>query len=170
MNIHPIAHILDICDLIFSSCSLSTVYANRIMQRHPTPLQVITPRARKGGPKEHRTKLNWRRETHSVTYVPGLSTLSDLSRIEAQPPPSFLCCPRPPSHHPSSRTSVSLILALHLLPLSTPFWPYDTHPFFPHAQTISILSDLLYSMAHSLSTPAQLIENLYFVLILHTKN
>ena len=29
---------------------------------------------------------------------------------------------------------------------STPFWPYDTHPFFPHAQAISILSDLLYSL------------------------
>ena len=39
------------------------------------------------------------RETHFVTYVPMLSTLSDLSRIVAQPPPSFLCCPRPPSHH-----------------------------------------------------------------------
>ena len=25
---------------------------------------------------------------------------------------------------------------------ATSFWPYDTHPFFPHAQTISILSDL----------------------------
>ena len=29
---------------------------------------------------------------------------------------------------------------------STPFWQYGTHPFFPHAQTISILSDLLYSL------------------------
>ena len=49
------------------------------------------------------TKQKWQRETHSVTYVPGLSTLSDLSRIDAQPPPSFLCCPRPPSHHTSSQ-------------------------------------------------------------------
>ena len=34
--------------------------------------------------------------------------------------------------------------ALHRHPPSTPFWPYGTHPFIPHAQTISILSDLFY--------------------------
>ena len=34
----------------------------------------------------------------------------------------------------------------HWLQPSTPFWPYGNHPFFPHAQTISILSDLLYSL------------------------
>ena len=61
-------------------------------------------------------------------------------------PPSFLCCPRPRSHHLSSLTSVSLIPALHLLPTSTPFQTYGTHPFFPHAQTISILSVMLYSL------------------------
>ena len=43
---------------------------------------------------------------------------------------------RPPSHHPSSLTSVSLVPALHLLPPSTPFWPYGTYPFFILAQTI----------------------------------
>ena len=31
INIHPLAHILDICTLIFSSCVLFTVYPNRIM-------------------------------------------------------------------------------------------------------------------------------------------
>ena len=145
-NIHPLAHILDICALIFSSCALFTVYPNRIMKRHPTPLQVITTIAWEGGPKEHRAKQNWPRETHSVTYVPGLSTLFGLSRIDAQHPQSFLSCPRPPTHHPSRLTSVSLVPTLHLLPPSTPFWSYDTHPFFPHAQTISVLSDLLYSL------------------------
>ena len=35
-NIHILAHILDICDFIFSSCTLFTVYLNRIMLRHPT--------------------------------------------------------------------------------------------------------------------------------------
>ena len=84
---------------------------------------MITTRAREGGSKDHRAKQKWPRETHSVTYVPGLSTLSDLSRIVAQPPPSFLCCPWPASHNPSSPTSVYLVPALHLLS-STPFWPY----------------------------------------------
>ena len=32
-NIHPLAHILDTCALIFSSCTLFTVYPNRIMFR-----------------------------------------------------------------------------------------------------------------------------------------
>ena len=48
--------------------------------------------------------------------------------------------------HASRLTSVSFIFAIHLLPPSTLFWPYGTHPFFPHAQTVSILSDLLYSL------------------------
>ena len=93
-----------------------------------------------------RAKQKWLRETHSVTYAPGLSTLYYLSRIVAQPPPSFLCCSRPPSHHPSSLTPVYLVPALHLLPLSTTFWSSGAHPFFPHAQTISLLNDPLYSL------------------------
>ena len=108
---------------------------------------MITTRAREGGPKEHRAKQKWPRETHSVTYVLGLSTLSDLLRINAQSPPSFLCCPMPPSHHPSRIISVSLVPALHLFLPSSPFRPYDTHPFIPQAQTISILSDLHYSLS-----------------------
>ena len=43
-----------------------------------------------GLPKEHRAKQKWSRKTHSVAYVPGLSTLPDLSRIEwrARVPPA----------------------------------------------------------------------------------
>ena len=122
--------------------SLSQPY----LEWHPSSLQVITTGAREGHPKEHRAMLKLTRETHSVTYVPGLYTLSDLLHIDAQLSPSFLCCLRPPSHHPSSLTSVSLLLVLHWLRPPTPFWPYGTHPFFPHSQTISILSDLLYSL------------------------
>ena len=135
INIHPLAHILDICALIFISCAI--FYHNRIVQRHPTPLQEITTRAWDGGPKEHRAKQKWPRETHSVTYVLGLSTLSDLLRVD----PSLhrhSRCPRPHSNHPPSVSSISLV--------PIPFWPYDTHPFFPHAKTISILPDQLYSL------------------------
>ena len=88
----------------------------------------------------------WPCETHSVRYAPGLYTLSYLFCIVAQHLLSFLCCPRPSSHHPSSLTLVYLIPALHLLLPSTPFWPYGTHPLFPHAQIISILHDPLYSL------------------------
>ena len=100
-NIHSKAHLLDTCALLFSSSFQPLPF-------QPTPLQVLTTRAREGGPKEHRAKQKWPRETHSVTYAPWLSTLSYLSRIVAQPPPSFLSCPRPPSYHPSSLTSVYL--------------------------------------------------------------
>ena len=90
INIHPLVHILNICALIFSSCALFTVY--------PTPLQWWDA-------EEHRAKQKWQRETHSVTYVPGLSTLSDLAQL----PSSFLCYPRTPSLHSSRLTSVSLV-------------------------------------------------------------
>ena len=101
-------------------------------------------------------QAKWPREIRSVTYVPGLSTLSDLSRIVAHPPPSFLCFLRPPSHHPLSLTSVSLARVSHWLRALTPFWQYGTHLFFPHAQTISALSDLLYSLTPYSSYPTHL--------------
>ena len=37
----------------------------------------------------------------------------------------------PPSHHPSSLTSASLVPVPHWLRPSTPFWPNGNHPFFP---------------------------------------
>ena len=46
----------------------------------------------------------------------------------------------------SSRITVSFAPVLHLLRPSIPFWSYGTHLFFHRAQTISILSDLLYSL------------------------
>ena len=107
---------------------------------------MITTRARELGPEEHRAKEKWPCETHPVTYAQRLSTLSYFLLIVAQLPPSFHCCPRSPSHHPSSITSVYLVRDLLLLPPSTPLWSYSTHTFFPHVQTISIFSDPLYSL------------------------
>ena len=78
-NIHPLAHILNTCALIFSY--LRTFYS--LSQPHFYPIQVITTRAPEGGPKEHTAKQKWERETHSVTDVPGLSTLSNLSIVHA---------------------------------------------------------------------------------------
>ena len=126
---------------------------------------MITTRAREGGPKEHREKQKWPSETHSVTYLPGLSTLSDLSRIDAQPPPSFHCCPRPPSHHPSSLTSVSLVPSLNLLPPSKPFWPYGTHPFFhmPKPSQYSLICSTRKLRFYSSSPTHRFIPNYPFV-------
>ena len=86
----------------------------------------------------HLTKSNFGLPLTSLSLVFTTNTLLAIS------------CPfiltTLPSHHPFSLTSVSLVPALHWLRPSTPFWPYGTHVFFPHAQTISILSDLLYSL------------------------
>ena len=36
---------------------------------HPSPLHVITTRAREGGPKEHRAKQRWPRETYFIIFI-----------------------------------------------------------------------------------------------------
>ena len=113
-----------------------------LSQLHPSPLHVITTRAWEGGPKEHRAKQKWPRETHSVTYVPGLSTLCSLLLIAAQPPPSLLCCPMPPSHHPSNPTQVSHLPVPHRkLRPSTSFWRYGTQ--FETIETILFPQDMI---------------------------
>ena len=109
---------------------------------------MASPRkAREGGPKEHRAKQKWPREANSVTYAPGLST---LSHNVAQPKQLFLSRPTP-SIQPNlslPRTRPPLNSAINTLLV------YSTHPFVPHAQTFSILSDLTYSTRYSLSIPA----------------
>ena len=130
-TIHPLAHILNTCTLIFSSCVIFTVYPNRVMQRHPTPLKVKTTRAREGGPKEHRAKH-------------GRVKLIQLHMYQDSPLFPIFCALTRSLHRHSSVAQghlhtihpaypVSLVPALHLLPPSTPFWPYGAHPFFRHA-------------------------------------
>ena len=63
-----------------------------------------------------------------------LSTPCCLSGIVEHPPPSSLCCPRPPSHHLSNLTSV------YPVPASA----YFHHQYPLCVQTITILSDPLY--------------------------
>ena len=94
----------------------------------------------------------WNSFSYIIMYQLGLSTLSDLSRLDLQPPPSFLYCARPHSHHPSSLTSVSLLPALQLLPPSAPFWPYGTPPFSTCPNHLNTPWSAL--LANSLSIPA----------------
>ena len=64
----------------------------------------------KGGPNEHRNEATMT-TSYSIIYIaPGLSTPSYRLRISAQPSPSSLCCPSPPSRHPSNLTSVYLVI------------------------------------------------------------
>ena len=64
------------------------------------------------------------------------------------------------SRHPSNLNSAYSVPALHLYPPSTPFWPYGTYPFSPRAQSISILTDSLYSPTLSFSQPC--IANIFY--------
>ena len=113
INIHHLAHILDICALILTSCLFfSLSQPHHVTASHPSP----GDNHQSTGGRSERTQVV---RKNSFSYiVPGLSALSDLSRIDSKPPPSFFCCPRPPSHHPSTPTSISLVPALHLLPPS----------------------------------------------------
>ena len=142
-NIHPLAHILHTCALISVVAPFLQFIPAASCNGIPALSMWYPPEHGRAVRKNTGPNKNWPRETHSVIYVPGLSTLSNLLRIVTQPPPSFLYCPRPPLHHPSRLTSVSLSQT-NLS--SIPLWPYGTHPVFPHAETISILSNLLYSL------------------------
>ena len=121
-TIHPLAHIL-------GSCAFTSVVAP-FLQFIPTPsCNGIPPLSRcNKSPERGRavrrntgTTQKWPREIQSSTYGPELSTPFYLSRIVAQSPRSSLCCPKPPSHLQSNRTSVYPVPALHLLPPSSPF-------------------------------------------------
>ena len=58
------------------------------------------------------------------------------------PPPSSLCCPRPPSHHPSNLTSFYPVPAFHLLPPSTLIAIRDIH-------SLHVSKSSQYSLIHS---------------------
>ena len=101
--------------LCLDSCVLLTVYPNGIMQRHPTPLQVITTRARKGGPEEYRAKQKWPRETHCYIRTRALHSFQSFAHWRA----AFTVIPLLPKAtftQSISLSSVSLVPALHLLP------------------------------------------------------
>ena len=101
------APVLDI-----SSCTLLTVsQPHHVPASHPSPGDNNHSAVR----KNTGTKQKWLHETQSSTYVPGLSTPSNLSRIESQFPPSSLCWTRPSSHHFPNLTSVYPVPDLHHL-------------------------------------------------------
>ena len=104
---------------------------------------MITTRARERGPKEYRDKQNGsvkliQLHMHQGSVLFPIYCLAAYTDIPLLPKVTFT--------HPSSLTSVYIVPVLHLLPPSIPVWPYGTHPFFLNAQSISILSDPLYSL------------------------
>ena len=112
INIHPLAKTLDTWALIFSSCGLLQFIPTGSCNGIPPLSRWYITGAYESGPKQHRAKQKWPRE--KLSYICS-RTLHSFRSIVAQSPPSFLCCPRPPSHHPSSITSVYLVPALNTL-------------------------------------------------------
>ena len=108
-NIHTLVHVVGTCDLI---SVLFTVYANRIMERHPTPLQVIRYQAREGSPKEYGNKAKTA-AAPSIIYICTKALHSFLSLaychatcsvIHLLPEVTFTLCIQPnlglPRNHP----------------------------------------------------------------------
>ena len=68
LNTLPLAQMPGNSALIFSSCATFTVYPNRIMQRHPTPLQVIIHQS--VGMRSERTQCHAKMAAlNSIIYI-----------------------------------------------------------------------------------------------------
>ena len=101
-NIHLLAHTLGTCASISVQlcCFYSLLQHQHVTASHSSPDEQ-PPERRKVVLKNRGNKQKRTRETKSSTWAPVLGT-PHFSRIVAQPPSSFLCCPRPPSHHLSN--------------------------------------------------------------------
>ena len=144
-NVHPLAHIVDTCNLIFSSCALFTVYHNLIMKWHPTPLQVITTRAREGGPKEHR-EMQKMASWNSFSYICTRALHSFVFFVHWRAVSSVIpLLPKATFTHLSSLTSVYLVPATPLTTAINTLVAIRYSSILSTCQTISTLSDPLYS-------------------------
>ena len=67
INIDPLAHTLDNCALILSSCAIFTVYPNHLTKRHSPPSPGDNHQSVGGRSVRTKGKANWPCETHPVT-------------------------------------------------------------------------------------------------------
>ena len=145
-------YLLLLCDLSYMLAPITVPYLQFIpiasWNQHATPHQVITTEHwRAVWSTQCQAKMaGWNSFSYKCTW---LSTLSNLSRIVMQPPPSFLCCPAiatftpsiqdnlgPPRTHPLLTSTIITLLAIWYSLIFSTF----TNP-------ISVLSDLLYSLS-----------------------
>ena len=140
LKIHTLAHILDTCPFIFSNCALFTVYHNCIPPLSP---QVITTRAREGSQKEHRAK----QKRNSLSYICTRAFHSFLPFAYYRT--ASLVIPLLPKATFTTSIQPNLCLPRTCNPLTSAintFLAIRYSSILSHAQTISILSDLLYSL------------------------
>ena len=110
---------------------------------------MITTRAWEGGPKDQKITgpcKNGRLKLVQIHIYQG-SPCFPIFRTLSRSLHRHSSVAQGHQFTPSIQPNLSLLLNRpHWLRPSTPFWPYSNHPFFPHTQTISILSDLPYSL------------------------
>ena len=107
-QLHPLAHLVCACTLISVVIFCSLHQPHYVTASHSFPGDKPPERAR-AVQKNTETKQKWPCRTQSSAYSTGHFTPSYPFRIVTQPPSSFLCCSRPPSHHSSNLTSVCAI-------------------------------------------------------------
>ena len=136
-NIHPLAHLLDTCALIFSL--MNPFYS--LSQPHHVTASHLSPgdnRRSMGGWSERTQGQQNGRQKLIRLYICTRALHSFLSFAHCRVAPTVIPLLPKATFTPSIHlTSVYLVPVLHLLPPLTPFWPYGTHPFFPHARIIS---------------------------------
>ena len=92
------------------------------------------------------TKQKWPHETQSFTYASSVVTPSYLLCIVMLLPPSFLCCPRSPSHHPSNLT---LVCASVVYLYSTDFCHQHSSSHMVLIHSFHVSKPSQYSLIHS---------------------
>ena len=166
-NIYLLAHILDTCPLIFSSCTLFSLFLpHHVMASHHSPGDHHQSMGGRSERTPGQTKMAaWNsfsyictRALHSAIFRALLLSLHHHSSV-AQ---GHL------SHHPSCLSSVYLVPALHLLPLSIPILstcPNHLNTLWSTllVNSLSILVLLCSSLLLTLSihdTPTKLLKHL----------
>ena len=153
INIHPLAHLLDICSLIFSSLRpfYSLSQPHHITAYHPSPGDNNQST---GGRSERTLGPGKMAAWNSFSYISTRALHSFRSFAHCRVAFTVIPLLHKATFTPYNLTLVSLVPALHLLPPSTPFWPYirnsSIHSTCPN-HLITFWSAIL---AISLSIPA----------------
>ena len=155
-NIHSLAHILDSCAFIFSSCDLFTVYVTTL---HPSPGDNHQTAGLYERTQGQAKMAAW----NSICYICNWALHFFLPIAHCRAASTFIpLLPRRVSDHTSSLTSVYLVPVLHLFLPSTVQHPSGRtvliHSF--HLPKPSQCS-LIRSTANSLSFPAVLRTSLF---------
>ena len=143
-NVHPLAHILGTCVLI--SVVVLVLQFTQTASRNGilTPLHVISHQSTGGRSGRTQEPSKNGRVKFNHIHMHRCSPLLNIFRAASAAIPLLPKVTYTPSIQPNLD---HLVPALNLLPPSTLFKRNCTHPFSPHVQPTSILSDLPHLLA-----------------------